>query len=62
MLDTRELNQAFPSPQGTPSVTRKAHRYTDIMGAQLECGAVIEVGMSQGHALEDGVRKDFHNR
>lgn len=41
---------------------RKAHRCTDIMGAQLECGAITEVGMRQGHALEDGAMKHFHNQ
>lgn len=34
---------------------------TDI-GAQLEHGAMTEVGLRQGHALEDRVKKSFYKK
>lgn len=30
--------------------------------AQLEHGAMTEVGLRQGHALEDRVKKSFHKK
>lgn len=36
------------------------HRHCGM--SQLECGAITDVGMRQGHDLEDRVMKDFHNK